>query len=86
LNAKLEFYIRGQYLRRRDEMFLYQRDSVKAKAALYVITDVEGRRHREQKGLDTLVVFADNDERYRLDCYFDVCPTVGQSLIFLDYK
>ena len=40
-NAKLEFYIRGQYLRRRDEMFLYQRDSVKAKAALYVITDVE---------------------------------------------
>jgi len=56
-------------LRRSDEMFLYQRDSVKAKAALYVITDVERRRHREQKGLDTLVVFADNAERYRLDLY-----------------
>jgi hypothetical protein len=48
-------------------MFLYQRDSVKAKAALYVITDVERRRHREQKGLETLVVFAVNDERHRLD-------------------
>lgn len=57
-------------------MFLYQRDSVKAKAALYVITDVERRRHREQKGLDTLVVFADNDERYRLDLVFLGCSTV----------
>jgi hypothetical protein len=53
-------------LRRRDEILLYQRDSVKAKAALYVITDVKGRRHREQTGLETLVVFAVNDERYRL--------------------
>jgi hypothetical protein len=63
----LEFDIRGQYLRRRDEILLYQRDSVKAKAALYVKTDVEGRRHRAQTGLDTQVVFAVNDECHRLD-------------------
>jgi hypothetical protein len=54
-------------LRRRDEILLYQRDSVKAKAALYVKTDVEGRRHRAQTGLDTQVVFAVNDECHRLD-------------------
>ncbi len=63
----LEFYVRGQYLRRRDEILWYQRDSVNAKAALYVKTDVEGRRHREQTGLDTQVVFAVNDECHRLD-------------------
>jgi len=40
---------------------------VKAKAALYVLTDVEGRRHREQTGLDTLIVFAVNDECHRSD-------------------
>ena len=40
---------------------------VKAKAAFYVKTDVKGRRHREQTGLDTLVVCADNDECHRLD-------------------
>ena len=57
-------------MRRRDEILLYQRDSVKAKAALYVKTDVEGRRHREQTGLDTQVVFAVNDECHRLDLYF----------------
>ena len=33
-----------------------------AKATSYVITDVKGRRHRARIGLDTLVVFADNDE------------------------
>jgi hypothetical protein len=38
----------------------------KAKATFYVKTDVEGRRHREQTGLDTPVVFADNDECHRL--------------------
>ena len=54
-------------MRRRDEISWYQRDSVKAKAALYVKTDVEGRRHREQTGLDTQVVFAVNDECHRLD-------------------
>lgn len=63
----LEFYVRVQYLRRRDEILWYQRDSVNAKAALYVKTDVEGRRHREQTGLDTQVVFAVNDECHRLD-------------------
>ena len=57
-------------MRRRDEILLYQRDSVKAKAALYVKTDVEGRRHREQTGLDTQVVFAVNDECHRLDKKF----------------
>ena len=38
---------------------------VKAKASSYVKTDVEGRRHREQTGLDTQVVFAVNDECHR---------------------
>jgi len=33
-----------------------------AKAAIWAITDVEGRRHREQTGLETLVVYAVNDE------------------------
>jgi hypothetical protein len=72
----LEFYVRGQYLRRRDEISWYQRDSVKAKAALYVETDVEGRRHREQTGLDTQVVFAVNDECHRSDL----------NLMFIYYK
>ena len=54
-------------MRRRDVILSYQRDSVKAKAAFYVKTDVEGRRHREQTGLVTQVVFADNDECHRLD-------------------
>ena len=54
-------------MRRRDTILSYQRDSVKAKAAFYVKTDVEGRRHREQTGLVTQVVFADNDECHRLD-------------------
>ena len=40
---------------------------VKAKAIFYVKTDVEGRRHRAQKGLGTQVVFAENDECHRLD-------------------
>lgn len=39
---------------------------VKAKATFYVKTDVEGRRHRARTGLDTQVVFADNDECHRL--------------------
>ena len=37
-----------------------------AKATSYVKTDVKRRRHRELTGLDTLVVFADNDECHRL--------------------
>ena len=41
------------------------RGRVKAKAVFYVKTDVEGRRQREQKGLDTPVVFADNYECHR---------------------
>ena len=40
---------------------------IKAKATFYVKTDVEGRRHREQKGLETQVVFAENDECHRLE-------------------
>jgi len=39
----------------------------RAKAVFYVITDVEGRRLRELKGFETLVVFADNAECYKLD-------------------
>ena len=42
------------------------RGLIKAKATSYVKTDVKGRRHREQKGLGTPVVFAENDECYRL--------------------
>jgi hypothetical protein len=33
-----------------------------AKAVIWVITDVEGRKHGEQTGLDTLVVHAVKDE------------------------
>ena len=33
-----------------------------AKAAIWDITDVEGRKRGEQTGLDTLVVHAVNDE------------------------
>ena len=39
---------------------------VKAKATFYVKTDVEGRRHRARIGLDTLVVYAENDECHKL--------------------
>lgn len=39
---------------------------IKAKATSYVKTDVKGRRHREQKGFGTQVVFAENDECHRL--------------------
>lgn len=42
---------------------------VKAKAVFYVITDVEGRRHREQTGLGTPVVFAENYECHELDLF-----------------
>ena len=38
---------------------------IAAKANLYVITDVEGRRLGERIGLDTLVVQAENYECYR---------------------
>jgi len=30
----------------------------KAKAVIWVITDVDKRKHRDQRGLDTLVVYA----------------------------
>ena len=40
---------------------------VKAKATFYVKTDAEERRHRALTGLDTLVVFAENDECHRSD-------------------
>ena len=40
---------------------------ITAKANLYVITDVEGRRLGEQIGLDTLVVQAENYECYMLE-------------------
>ncbi len=53
-------------MRRRVKILSYQRDSVKAKATFYVKTDVEGRRHRARTGLDTLVVFAVNDECHKL--------------------
>jgi hypothetical protein len=42
---------------------------VTAKAIFYVKTDAEGRRHREQKGLGTQVVFADNDECHTLGIF-----------------
>lgn len=48
------------------------RGRVTAKAIFYVNTDVEGRRQREQKGLDTPVVFADKDECHRLDFEFSL--------------
>ena len=33
-----------------------------AKAVIWDITDIEERKHREQTGLDTLVVYAVKDE------------------------
>jgi hypothetical protein len=42
-------------------------ERIKAKATLYIETDVEGRRLGEQIGLDTLVVQAENYECYRLN-------------------
>ena len=42
-----------------------------AKAAIWIITDVEERKRREQTGLDTLVVYAVKDECYYLDIYSD---------------
>lgn len=39
---------------------------LKAKASFQVMTDVEGRRRWERKGLDTPVVNAVNDECLRL--------------------
>jgi hypothetical protein len=32
-----------------------------AQAAIWTMTDAEARKHREQTGLDTLVVYAVND-------------------------
>lgn len=46
---------------------LIRKGRVKAKAVFYVNTDVEGRRQGSQKGLDTLVVFAETDECHRFD-------------------
>ena len=42
-----------------------------AKAAIWVITDIEERKRREQTGLDTLVVYAVKDECYYLDIFSD---------------
>ena len=42
---------------------------IKAKAASYVKTDVEGRRHWSRTGFVTLVVFADNDKCHRLGIF-----------------
>ena len=36
------------------------------KTILYVITDVEGRRHGYRIGLDTLIVHAENNECHKL--------------------
>ena len=46
--------------------FLILMERVSAKATLYVKTDVKGRRLGERKGLDTLVVHAENYECYIL--------------------
>ena len=34
----------------------------KAKAIIWIITDIEGRKRRDQTGLETLVVYAVKDE------------------------
>jgi hypothetical protein len=47
--------------------FMIPKGLAKVKTALYVKTDVEGRRHRSRTGLDTLVVFAVNYECHKLD-------------------
>jgi len=43
---------------------------VRAKAVFYVKTYVGGRMHREQKGFDTLVFFADKEELHGLGIEF----------------
>ena len=45
-------------------------DHHEAKATIWFITDAEVRKHGEQKGLDTLVVRAVNDECSLLDNFF----------------
>jgi hypothetical protein len=55
------------------------RGLIKAKAVFYVKTDVEGRRLRTRTGFDTPVVFADNDECYRLDKIWSISENVSIS-------
>ena len=50
---------------------------ITAKANLYVITDVEGRRLGERIGLDTLVVQAENYECYRLSINWCINESVS---------
>ena len=50
-----------------------------AKATSYVKTDVKRRRHRELTGLDTQVVFADNDECHRLGLTWSINESVSIS-------
>jgi len=40
-----------------------------AKAAIYVVTDAEGRKRRERTGLETPVVYAVNDGCSMLDLF-----------------
>jgi hypothetical protein len=47
----------------------------KKNKAWNTITDVEGRRLREWRGLDTPVAWADNDECHRLA----LCRTINES-------
>jgi hypothetical protein len=46
---------------------LILKGQIKAKAVFYVKTDVGGRRLRKQKGLETQVVLAENDECHKLE-------------------
>jgi len=43
-------------------MFLYYKEYQKAKAVIWVITDADTRKLRDQIGLETLVVLAVNYE------------------------
>ena len=44
------------------EIFRYLKDMQQAKAAIYFNTDAEAQKHRDQTGLETLVVYALTDE------------------------
>ena len=51
-----------------------------AKAAIWTVTDAEARKHGEQTGLDTLVVYTVNYECCNFKIFF-----IKYSRIFLDF-
>ena len=59
---RLEFIRRWLNIKCKGEIFRYLKDMHQAKAAIYFNTDTEAQKHRDQTGLETLVVYALTDE------------------------